>query len=246
MDTRCDFKQLKQYLLDLGIVFVGGGDWGFTDYTVLPVFALLPNGEVWHMDTFMAQGLEVDDIVKYGKELQNAWNVDKWYVDQNYPSYLKTLKKAQPKGAGWSCPKFTKDVAAGISSLQGKIVDSTNIRRYFVIDTPNNKPVIDAFGEYRWKTDGKGEIIDGTPYHDKDGVSDIMDSIRYPFQNLFSKGAKPTFSMAGQRQKDKQKQLVSSASNLDEVAKNVNKDLMMSKIKSLAPNTPTNAEKNKG
>jgi len=240
-DTPCNFIMLKQYLMDLGIVKIGGGDWGFTDWTVLPVLALLPGGEIWHLHTFMAPGLEIDDIVKYGTELQDDYSVDKWYVDQNYPSYLKTLRRK----AGWTCPKFTKDVAAGISALQGKIVDSTNVRKYYIIDTPENRPVIDAFGEYRWATDGKGEIIEGKPYHDKEGVSDIMDSIRYPFQNLFSKGAKPSFSVAGQESKDKQKQLVTSASDLKEMARNVNNDLMKQKIASLATNTPTSAKKPK-
>jgi hypothetical protein len=235
----CDFRMLKQYVLDLGVTFIGGGDWGFTDWTVLPILALLPGGEIWHMDTFMAPGLEIDDIVKYGKELQEEWMIDKWWVDQNYPSYLKTLRRK----AGWRCPKFTKDVAAGISALQGKIIDSTNSRKYYIIDTPNNKPVIDAFGEYRWATDGKGDIIEGKPYHDKEGVSDIMDSIRYPFQNLFSKGAKPSFGVAGQQQKDKQKQLVTSASDLKEAAKNVNSDLMRDKIASLSTQTPNSAKK---
>lgn len=237
--TPCDFRMLKQYILDLGVTIIGGGDWGFTDWTVLPTLALLPGGEVWHMDTLMAQGLEIDDIVKYGKELQDDWLTDKWWVDQNYPSYLQTLRRK----AGWKCPKFTKDVAAGIAALQGKIVDSTNVRKYFIIDTPNNKPVINAFGEYRWATDGKGEIIEGKPYHDKEGVSDIMDSIRYPFQNLFSKGAKPSFRMAGQNLKDKQKQLVTSAEDLQEIAKNVNSDLMKQKIASLATKAPTSAKK---
>lgn len=245
-NTPCNFKMLQQYILDLGVVIIGGGDWGFTDWTVLPVLALLPGGEIWHMDTFMAPGLEVSDIVKYGRELQEAWYVDKWWVDQNYPAYLKTLRKSPSAGgAGWTCPKFDKDVAAGIAALQGKIVDSTNVRKYYIIDTPNNKPVIDAFGEYRWATDGKGEIREGVPYHDKEGVSDIMDSIRYPFQNLFSKGAKPSFSVAGNQKQEKQKQLVTQASDLKEVARNVNNDLMKEKIASLATHTPTSAKKGK-
>lgn len=234
LDTPCDFVNLRQYLIDLGIVFIGGADWGFSDYTSLVMLALLPGGEVWHLDTFAMQGLEVDDIAKYGKEMQNEWSTDKWYCDQNYPSYLKTLKRK----AGMICPKFSKDVAAGISALQGKIVDSLNVRKYYVLDTPNNKQVIDAFGEYRWATDGKGEIIEGKPYHDKDGVSDIMDSIRYPFQNLFSKGAKPQFGVAGNENKDRQKRLVTEASDLKEVAKNVNTDIMRQKIAQLAPSAP--------
>lgn len=242
LDTPCDFNNLRQYLLDLGTVMIGGGDWGFTDHTALPVLALLPGGEVWHMDTFAAPGLEIDDIAKYGKELQDTWFVDKWYVDQNYPSYLKTLKRK----ANMRCPKFTKDVSAGISALQGKIVDSVNTRKYFVIDTPNNKQVVDAFGEYRWKTDGKGEVVEGVPHHDKEGISDIMDSIRYPFQNLFTKGAKPVFGTAGAGTADKQKKLVTEARDLVQVAKNVNSDLMKQTIGHLAPDAPQTKRKNAG
>lgn len=242
MDNPCDFNNLQQYLIDLGITFIGGGDWGFTDYTVLPVLALLPGGEIWLMDTFAMQGLEIDDIVKYGKELQEAWFVDKWYCDQNYPSYLKTLKRK----AGMLCPKFTKDVSAGIAALQGKIVDSLNVRRFYVIDTPNNRSMVTAFGEYRWATDGKGEIIEGKPFHDKDGVSDHMDSVRYPFQNLFSKGAKPSFGVAGKTQEDRQKKLVTEASSLKEVAKNVNSDIMKSQIANLATNAPATSRRQTG
>ena len=241
LDTHCNVRQLTQYLIDLGTTFIGGGDWGFTDYTVLPVFALLPGGEIWHLETFMAQGLEVDDIAKYGKELQEKWGVDRWYVDQNYPAYLKTLKRK----ADMKCPKFTKDVAAGIAALQGKIVNSTNDRKYFVLDVPSNKAVLDAFGEYRWKTDGKGDIIEGTPHHDKEGVSDIMDAIRYPFQNMYSKGAKPSFAMSGRGSQDKQKQLVGQSTDLAEIAKKVNHDIMTNKISSLAPATPASAKKHK-
>lgn len=240
-DRPCDFTMLKQYLLDLGILFIGGGDWGFSHYTVLPVLAILPNGDIWHVETFMMQHLEIDDIVKYGKELQEAWNVDKWYCDQNYPSYLKTLRRK----AGMKCPKFTKDVAAGISALQSKIVDSTNVRKYFVIDTPNNKPVITAYGEYRWATDAKGEVIEGKPFHDSEGVADIMDSIRYPFQNLFNKGAKASFGVAGQELQDKQKQLVTNSKDLKEMAEKVNKDMMMNKISSLSNTRQSDKRRNK-
>lgn len=241
LENPCDFNNLRQYLIDLGIEFVGGADWGFTDYTSLVVLALLPGGEVWHMDTLALQGLEIDDIVKYGKEMQDIWGISKWYCDQAYPAYLKTCKRK----AGMNCVKFKKDVSAGISALQGKCVDSSNVRKYYVLDTPNNHQVKEAFGEYRWATDGKGEIIEGKPYHDKDGVSDIMDSIRYPFQNLFSKGIKPSFGVAGSESRDKQKKLISEARDLKEVAKNVNADLMKQKIGSLATNTPTSA-KSKG
>jgi hypothetical protein len=222
-----NFEYLKDHLKALGVTIIGGGDWGYTDYTVLVVIALMPGGEAWLLDTFIQQHLELDDIVKYGKELQDTWGVDRWYVDQNYPAYLKTLKRK----AGMKCPAFKKVVEDGITGLQGKIVDSSNVRRFFVVDTPKNKQVIDSFNEYKWKLDGKGDIIEGEPYHDKDGVADIMDAIRYPAQNLFIKGKKPSYTSSGRPEDLKPTQTIEKN---QEIVKQVNENMMRSKIQELA------------
>ena len=63
-----------------------------------------------------------------------------------------------------------------------------------------------------------------------------MDSIRYPFQNLFSKSGKVTFTMAGDPNQDKKKQLISNSSSLNKTIQQVNHDIMAQKIKSLATN----------
>lgn len=224
-----NFEYLKDHLKALGVQIIGGGDWGYSDFTVLVIIALMPGGEAWLLDTFMMQHLELDDIVKYGKELQDDWNVDRWYVDQNYPAYLKTLKRK----AGMKCPSFTKVVADGIAGLQGKIVDSSNIRRFFVIDTPKNKCVIDAFNEYKWKIDGKGDIIEGVPYHDNDGVSDIMDAIRYPAQNVFIKSKKISYASSGRPEDLKPAQTIEKNR---EIVSQVNENMMKDKIQELTTN----------
>lgn len=230
-----NFEYLKDYMKSLGVTIVGGGDWGYTDYTVLLVIALMAGGEAWVLDTFIQQHLELDDIVKYGKEMQDTWDVDRWYVDQNYPAYLKTLKRK----AGMKCPKFTKVVEDGITGLQGKIVDSANVRRLYVLDTLNNKRVLDSFGEYKWQLDGKGEIIEGKPYHDKEGVSDIMDALRYPAQNLFIKGKKPSFTASGDP-KDMKK--VQTVEKNKEIVAQVNNNIMKSKVQELVMNAGGNQQ----
>lgn len=227
----CDvdnFEYLKEYLKNLGVPIIGGADWGFSDHTSLVILALLPSGEVWHLDTLSMPGLELDDIVKYATEMQREWDVDRWYVDQAYPAYIKTLKKK-----GLKVPKFKKVVEDGIAALQSKIVDSSNVRRYYVIDTPNNKEMVDAYGEYRWKVDGKGEIIEGKPHHDSDGISDKMDSVRYPFQCLFTKGSKVVFDSTGEKSSAVKKAMDSAKGN-EEVVKKVNKTIMQEKIGELA------------
>lgn len=231
-------QYLKQYILDLGITVIGGGDWGYTDYTSLPVLALIPGGEVWLMTNHTADKMELDDIVQVATELNEGWGVSKWYVDQNMPAYIKTLKRN-----GLSIPKFTKVVEDGIAALQGKIVDSENNRRFFILDVAENRPVIEAFGEYRWKLDGKGDTIEGKPHHDKEGVSDIMDALRYPFQCLFTKGSKPIVTTAGDE--ERKIKLPKDQYNLSDLASNVNEQLMKNQIKELAPNDANKPKKGK-
>jgi len=222
-NTSHDF--LKDMLVNLGITFIGGADWGYTDYTSLVVLAIIPNGEVWLVDSFIQNKLELDDIVKYIKELNSMWGVDKWYVDQAYPAYIATLKRN-----GLRCPEFKKVVADGIAAIQSRIVDSSNTRRFFILDIPKNRHYINSFGEYKWQLDRKGDVIEGEPYHDSDGYSDALDSLRYPFQNIFAKGGKIMFSYPLATKENIQLNGVKEA-----VAK-ANTNIMVNKIKELAPN----------
>jgi hypothetical protein len=222
--------------LNLGVTFVGGGDFGFTDYTSLVVLALLPSGEAWLVDSVVEQRLELDDIVKYTKELQNKWNVSKWYMEQAYPAYLVTLRKN-----GVTCPEFKKVVEDGIAALQSRIVDSSNSRKFYIVKQPNTEMALQAFGEYKWAIDGKGDIIEGKPYHDKDGVSDIMDSLRYPFQNLFNKNGKIMFTL--DYTSTKSKTAPNQPQDLTSLANQANEKIMKDKMKELVPNYE-NSQKN--
>jgi hypothetical protein len=222
-------EYFKDYLLNLGVTFVGGGDFGFTDYTSLVVLALLPSGEAWLVDSVVEQRLELDDIVKYAKELQSKWNVSKWYMEQAYPAYLVTLRKN-----GITCPEFKKVVEDGIAALQSRIVDSSNSRKFFIVKQPNTEMALQAFGEYKWAIDGKGDVIEGKPYHDKDGVSDIMDSLRYPFQNLFNKNGKIMFTLDYTAVKSKT--APNQPQDLVSLANPANEKIMKDKMKELVPN----------
>lgn len=227
-------EYLRDYLLNLGITFIGGGDWGFTDYTNLPVLALLPNGEIWMVDNFFENQLELDDIVVQMTELQKKWNITRWFVEQAYPGYLVTMRRH-----GLRCPEFTKVVEDGITALKTKIVNSGNSRKFFIIRHPNTERAIQSFGEYRWSVDSKGDIIEGKPYHDKDGVSDIMDSIRYPMQNLFNKAGKLIFTSNMEQAGKKVEPTVG------QVAEAANQNLMLGKIKELAPQAPVDPQSQK-
>jgi hypothetical protein len=232
------YEQLTELIKKLGATIIGGADWGFTDFTSLVVLALLPTGKIWLVDSMMDTGWELDDIVKRCVVLQEKWNIDTWYVDQNYPAYIKTLRKK-----GLKVPDFTKVVADGISALQSRIVDASNVRRFFVLDIPENKAVIEMFGKYKWSLDGKGDIIDGKPYHDKEGWSDIADSIRYPMQNLFSKN-KMSFSMAESDKTREINKAILSNTSLESQAKAINEKIYHDKMTELVENYNPPTRKN--
>lgn len=180
-DPDITLEEFREACLHIGGEFIGGGDWGYTDFTSLVVMLLI-GGEVILVDAFCADQLELDDIVKYAKELNDTWNVSKWYVDQAYPAYIATLKRH-----GLTVPIFKKVVEDGIAALQYRISDSSGVRRFFVMRHPATEHVVQTFGEYKWSMDSKGDIIEGKPYHDNSFISDVQDSIRYPMQVLFGK-----------------------------------------------------------
>lgn len=175
-------EDLREKLISLGATFVGGGDWGFTDYTSLVVFAMLPNGQAWLVDAFLQDKLEADEIAKYAKGLNEKWGVDKWYVDQNWPAHIKTMRRY-----GLNVPEFKKVVEDGLVAVQSRICDSLGKRFFHVIVQPNTQHIPDCFGSYSWAKDRKGDPIEGKPHHDDEYISDVMDSIRYPMQNLYNK-----------------------------------------------------------
>lgn len=218
-------EQLREFLIKMGCIFIGGADWGFTDYTSLIILCILPGGNIWVVDHYIDVSMETEDVVKIGVELQNKWGVDKWWVDQNRPDTVASLRKK-----GLKIPDFTKVVAEGIGALQSRIVDSNSVRKFFVLAIPENKMVIEMFGQYKWTLDSKGEIVEGKPYHDREGYSDVADSLRYPMQNLFSKTNKVLFTSTHE---DTKKPV--HGTDLQKLGHEANTQLMMDRIGSLIP-----------
>jgi len=233
------YEQLRQFLLSLGAKFIGGADWGYTDYTSLSIIAVMPGGDTWLIDNIIQDKLELDDICKLALELDKKWEVERWYVDQAYPAYIQTLRRK-----GLKVPEFTKSVSEGISAIQSRIVDSEGTRRFFVLDVPETRFALGAFNSYKWALDGKGEIIEGKPHHDRDGYSDFFDSIRYIFQNLFGTSKKISFTtVLSDPSLLKNKPLPNQS--LEEIAKQTNQQLMKEKVGELVPESNRTTEKNK-
>lgn len=159
-----------------GIPFFAGVDWGYTHDFVIVIFAMLPNGEVWLMETFASPGLEFADQLEIGKSFRDKYKVQTWYVDQAMPSHAKSFTKN-----GMKSPKFVKDVLAGIEATRSKITDATGKRLFKVLYNQSNKRAISALTKHRFLLDGQGNVT-MKPDDDR-GIADICDAIRYVGEN---------------------------------------------------------------
>ena len=162
----------------LGIEFHCGIDWGYDHDFVICVVALIPNGEVWLMETYAAPGLELDDQLQVGLAIKEKYAPQKWFADTNLPSSRKTFTKH-----GMRCIKFDKDVLGGIESVRAKISNAAGKRFFKVLYTDNNKKAITALTKHRFKLDGQGNVTQAPD--DERGIADICDTLRYIGQNLF-------------------------------------------------------------
>jgi hypothetical protein len=169
---------LLHVMQTLGIRFYAGVDWGYTHDFVIVVFAMIPNGEIWVVDLYMAPGLEFQDMLAIAINYRDKYKIEKWWCDQAMPSHIKSFNKN-----GMKSPSFTKDVMGGIEALRSKIVDGGGRRWLKVLYTENGMKAINAFVKHHFKLDGAGNPTlepDDTP-----GIADPADAMRYIGQNMF-------------------------------------------------------------
>lgn len=161
-----------------GILFYAGVDWGYTHPFVIAIVAVIPNGDIWLMETYSAPGLEFEDMLEIAKTYRDKYRVHKWFVDQAMPSNIKSFRKN-----GMPCPKFVKDVMGGIEAMRSKIMNASGARKFKAINNDMNQKAISALEKHRFVLDPQGNVT-LTP-DDAPGIADICDALRYIGQNLF-------------------------------------------------------------
>lgn len=169
---------LIKALKEAGVLFYAGVDWGYTHDFVICIVAMIPNGEIWLVETYASPGLEFEDILEIGKSFRDKYHPHKWFCDQSMPSHIKSFRKN-----GMACPKFTKDVMGGIEAMRSKIMSSDGRRKFKIILNDINKKAATALTKHKFVLDGQGNLTlnpDDVP-----GISDICDTLRYIGQNLF-------------------------------------------------------------
>jgi len=216
---------LVDYMHQMGIPFYAGVDWGFTDESTIVIGAVLPDGQIWIMDLISASGLEDTDLIdKYAAEFDEIYRPKRWYCDSSQPGSIKKLNR-KVRGTAKGVSKNKDFVIDGLTCVQSVITDSNNVRLLKILKHGNTLRILDSFETYKWKTDGKGDPIDGVPEHGKDGVADIMDAIRYLIFTYL--GKKGSFSFAGRRKNNKKE-------TWQEKAQNYNNDLLKNRVRDLA------------
>ena len=160
-----------------GITFYAGVDWGYDHDFVICIVAVIPNGEIWLMETYASPGLEFVDQLEIAKSFRDKYGPQKWFADTAMPSSLKSFTKN-----GMRCAKFDKDVLGGIEAIRSKISNAIGHRYFKVLYTESNKKAITAITKHRFKLDGQGNVT-LTP-DDERGVADICDTLRYIGQNI--------------------------------------------------------------
>lgn len=169
---------LTLIMLQKGIKFYAGVDWGFRHAFAIVVSALLPNGEWWIMDTYSVSGLEFDQMMDLAKEVRDKYRITKWFADTAQPMFIKTFKKN-----GMPCAEFKKDVLGGIEAVRAQIIDAKGKRKLKVILHDRNEWIMKVFAEHTFMLDSNGNL---TKEPDDSEVADAADALRYKAQNLFS------------------------------------------------------------
>lgn len=215
LSVRPNENDLINVMKALKIDFYAGVDWGYTHDFVIVIFAVIPNGEIWVVDCYSQAGLEFLDCLEVAKNYRDKWNPNRWFADQAMPSHTKSFTKN-----GMKCPKFQKDVMGGIEAIRSKIVDGSGRRLFKVLNTENNKKIINSLQKHHFKlgSDGNPTL---TP-DDAPGVADQADAMRYVGQNLFPvKGHQKPSMVTTEQERSKSYNPTAEQQMREEIAKRV-------------------------
>jgi hypothetical protein len=169
-------RKLMTMLLDKGLRFKASVDWGTRHFFVITVHVLVPSGDWWIFDCEAISGLDPEEMLKYGIQVNETYNKVKYYPDNASPGYIKMFRKNH-----LPCVDFKKDIQDGIRAVKAYIIDGVGRRRLKVIKHPKNQVVIDMFKNHHYKLDPAGNP---TKEPDDEEYADIGDTVRYMGQNM--------------------------------------------------------------
>jgi hypothetical protein len=177
MHKDIEIEDLVQKMIEAGVKFQVGGDWGHAHAQAFVVTALLPSQEWWLVDAYSIPGLEFDEILDLALKIKAMYKPTRWHLDTAEPMFIKTFRKN-----GMVCSDFKKDVRGGIEAVRGQIINAKGIRKLKVVKHARTKILMSMFAEHSFKLDTLGDL---TQEPDDSEVADIADALRYAAQNMF-------------------------------------------------------------
>lgn len=106
-----DVHVIKRRELENKAVFIAGVDWGYTNPSVILVFAVTPNDGIFLVHEFYKSGQTINDLVDIAKKLKNLYNIERFYCDPSSPHNIAEFNKNKLTALG-----ADNDIRAGIDA----------------------------------------------------------------------------------------------------------------------------------
>jgi hypothetical protein len=164
-------------LIQRGVKFKAGVDWGSTHAFAITVSVVLPGIGWLFVDCYARPGLEFEQMIELAEGVRDRYPIDKWYCDTSAPMFIKAFKRRR-----MPCPNFTKDVLGGIESVRSQIVDASGNRFLRVVRHERTEYLIKCMQKHAFKLDQAGNPTEDPA---DDEFKDVADTVRYQAQNLF-------------------------------------------------------------
>lgn len=175
-----DKASLIRFMIDKGVQFVGGMDFGFGHNFAVVVFGVWGD-RAFILEVLAIPGLELDDKITHSEPLRIAYNNPTFYGDTEAPADIKTFKRRGFRMKEWD--KYKGSVKAGIEVIRMMLWPTSGIPKlYLLADDPGCELLATRIENYHFAIDASGMPTE-EPVKEAD---DEIDSMRYGIMNYFA------------------------------------------------------------
>jgi phage terminase large subunit len=164
---------------------IGSVDWGFTNPSVIQVWAVDGDGRVYLVWEFYHSQVLIGDLIHTMQNIQARFGVEYFLGDPSEPAYIR-----QSRTAGIHMREARNDVAPGIQAVQARLPNAADgrPRLYVLRDCRANAPdpalvekhkptsTVEEFDGYIWATTRTSDTVKEEPRKEDDHG---MDAARY-------------------------------------------------------------------
>lgn len=174
-------NQCVPFDLPVGTRYFGGIDWGFSEYFVLKVRAITPDGSHFSVSEFVKRGLTIMDMVAIAKQKKQIFGIQTFYCDPSQPGSIEEFNRH-----GLSAIGADNDIRRGID-LHYELIKTRKLK-YF---RGQNPYTLDELSTYHY-----AEPKDLGPDDDAEEIKPVgqndhsLDADRYLTMSTYRTGEK--------------------------------------------------------